>query len=86
MLGIVQNQGDLRVARLLSLQGTAEDDVLHLAAPEGLGGLLAHDPADGVGDIRFAAAVGADNGSDVLAKAQDGLIREGFEPLYFQCF
>ena len=86
MLGVIQNQGDLRIARLLPLQGAAEDHVLHLAAPEGLGGLLTHDPADGVGDIRFAAAVGTDDGGDVLSKAENGLVREGLESLYFQCF
>ena len=51
MLGVVQYQRDLGEAQLLALGGAAEDDVLHLAPPERLGGLLAHHPADGVGDI-----------------------------------
>ena len=86
MAGVIQNQGDLGIARLLPLLGAAEDHVLHLAAPEGLGGLLPHDPADGVGEVGLSAAVGADNGGDVLVKGQNRLVREGLEALYFQCF
>ena len=84
MLGIVQHKRDLRKAQLLALGCAAEDHVLHLAAPQGPGGLLPHDPADGVGDIRFSAAVGAHDGGDVLVKGQHRLVREGLEPLDFQ--
>jgi hypothetical protein len=45
-----------------------------------LGRLLAEHPADGVGDIGFAAAVGADDGSDAGLKIQRGFVREGLEP------
>ena len=50
---------------------TAEDHILHFAAPEGPGGLLPHDPADGVGNIGFSRPVGPDDGGDVLAEGQD---------------
>jgi hypothetical protein len=38
--------------------GAGEDDVLHLAAAQRLGALLAHDPAEGVHDIGLARPVG----------------------------
>ena len=40
--------------------GAGEDDVLHLAAAQRLGALLAHDPGQGVDDVRLARAVGTD--------------------------
>ena len=79
--GVVQHQGDLREAQLLALDGAAEDHVLHLAAPQGLGGLLPHHPADGVRNIRFSAAVGAHDGGDVLAEGEHRLLGKGLEPL-----
>lgn len=81
MGGIVQHQGHLGIARLLPPGGTAEDHILHFAAPEGPGGLLPHDPADGVGNIGFSRPVGPDDDGDVLAEGQDRLVRKGFEPL-----
>ena len=84
VVGIVQHQGYLGKALLLAQGGAAEDHILHLAPPQGLGGLLPHDPADGVGDIRFSAAVGAHDGGDVLVKGQHRLVRKGLEPLDFQ--
>ena len=83
--GVVQDQRDLRVAQGAALFGAAEDDILHLAAAQGLGALLAHDPEDGIGDVRFARAVGPDDGGDVLFKAQARLVREGLEALNFEC-
>ena len=78
---IVQGQSGLRKAHGLALLGAAEDDILHLGTPEGLAALLTHDPEDGVRDIRFAGAVGTDDGGDVIAKADQRLIREGLEAL-----
>ena len=83
---IVQCQRDLRISHRFSLERTAENHVLHLAAAQRLGGLLPHDPADGVGNIRFSASVGSDHRSDRLAKGQDRLIRKGLESLELQCF
>ena len=83
--GVVDDERDLRVAHGPALLRAAEDDVLHLAAAQGLGALLAHDPEDRVGDIRFAGAVRPHNGGDVFFKAQARLVREGFEALNLQC-
>ena len=84
--GVVYNQADLCIAQSTPLLGAAEDHVLHLAAPEGLGALFAHDPEDGVGDVGLAGAVGPHDGSDILFKGEPGFIRKGFETLYLQCF
>ena len=81
MLSVVQHQGHLGVAHGLALLGAGEDHVLHLAAPQGLSGLLPHDPADGVGDIRFSAPVGADHRGDGLVEGETGLVWEGLEAL-----
>jgi len=84
--GVVQNQRHLRESQLGPLGGAAEDHVLHLRAPESLGALFAHDPADGVGNIGFSASVRTDNGGDILPEVQNGLIRKRLESLDFQCF
>ncbi len=56
-----------------------EDHVLHPVAAEGLGALLAERPPERVRDVRFAAAVGADDGGDPGKDAHLGAIREGLE-------
>ena len=86
MLRVVDHQRHLGKAHLGPLRRAAEDDVLHLGAPEALAALLTHDPADGVGNIGLARAVGAHDGGDILAEVQDRLIREGLESLDLQCF
>ena len=78
---IVQGQGGLRKAQCVALLGAAEDDVLHFRAAQCLAALLAHDPENGIGNIRFAGAVGTDDGGDVIAKADQRLIRKGLEAL-----
>lgn len=84
MLRVVDDQRHLRKAHLVPLLRTAEDDVLHLGAPELAAVLLAHDPADGVGDIGFAGSVGSHDGGDVLAEVQHRLVGERLESLDFQ--
>ena len=86
MLRIVQHQRDLGKMLLRALGGTAEDHVLHFAAAQALGALLTHDPADGVGNIGFTGAVGANDGGDILAKVQHRFIRERLKALDLQCF
>src|SRR5699024_5724507 len=58
-LSVIQGKGYLRKSLGLSGLGAAEDDILHLRSPQVLGGLLPHDPADGVADIALPTAVGA---------------------------
>ena len=68
MLGIVDHQRHLCKAHGAALFRAAEDHVLHLGAAELAAVLLAHDPADGVGDVGFTAAVGADDGGNIFTK------------------
>ena len=83
---IIQSQGSLRETHGGPLLGSAEDHVLHLGTPEGFGALLTHDPENGVGNIGFTGAVGADDGGNVIAKADQCFIRKGLEALQFQTF
>ena len=85
VLGVVDHERHLRKAHLAALLRAAEDHVLHLRAAELAAVLLAHDPADGVGDVRLAGAIRPDDGRDILAEVENGLVRKGFEPLNFQC-
>ena len=85
MTGVVQHQRHLSKAHRGAFFRAAEDHVLHFAAPEGLAGLLAHDPANGVRNIRFAASVRPDDGGDVLTEVEHRLVREALEPLDLQC-
>ncbi len=49
-------------------------------AAQGTGRLFAEDPADGVEDIRLAAAIGADDGGHALAgQGELGAVAEGLE-------
>jgi hypothetical protein len=49
--------------------------------------LLAEHPRDGIRDVRFAAAVGADDGSDTVAlETQVGAVAKRFEPEDLQLF
>ena len=86
MLRVIQNQRHLGKSHGRALSRAAENHILHLTAPQGLGALLSHHPADGVGDIRLARAVGPHHGGDVLSELQDGLIWKGLEALDLQCF
>ena len=82
--GVVEDQGDLCKAHGRADLGPAEDDILHLAAAQGLGALFAHDPENGIGDVGLARAVRPDDGRDILFKCQARLVREGLEALDFQ--
>ena len=48
-----------------ALSSAAEDHILHLPSPQGPGGLLPHDPADGVRQVGLARAVGAQQAKDL---------------------
>ena len=80
-VGIVHHQRDLAEAHGAAAGGAAEDDVLHLAAPEGLCALLPQHPADCVHNVALSAAVGADDGGDTPAELHHGLVGKGLEAL-----
>ena len=85
-VGIIQSQRCFCKADRSTLLRTAKDHVLHLGTAEGFGTLLAHDPKDRVRNIRFTGAVGTHDGGDIVAKADQRLIRKGLKALYFQRF
>src|SRR5699024_6312182 len=63
-VGVVDDEGDLRAPQRFAVTGAGEDDVLHLAAAQGLRPLLPHHPCQGVDDIGLTRAVGADDRAD----------------------
>lgn len=83
-IDIANGEGDFGHSERFPAVCTVEDDVGHLAATEGFGGLFSENPADGVGDVGFTAAVGADDAGDTPLKVQGGFIGEGFEPQHGQ--
>ena len=85
-LAIGHGEGDFGHAEGFAFFGAVEDDVRHFAAAEGFGGGFAEDPADGVDDVGFAAAVGADDAGDALVEFEGGFVREGLEAVDFERF
>ena len=85
-VGIIKAQSNLGIAQSLSLACAAENNILHPRSAQGFGGLLAENPAHGVGNIALARAVGADNRRYSLAEFKHGFIRKGFEALHFKRF
>jgi hypothetical protein len=63
----------------LARVGALEDHVLHLAAAEGLGALFAEHPADGVGDVALAAAVGTDDRRHTGLETEGRVVGKTFE-------
>ncbi len=61
-------------------RGAAEQHVLHLPAAQAPGRAFARDPAQRIEDVRFAAAVGADDAREPVADGQRDRVGEGFEP------
>src|SRR5690606_4473435 len=67
-IGIVENQLDAGLRHRLAGVGAIEDDVGHRLAAQVLGRAFAHDPAHGVDDVGFAAAVRPDHGRHVAGE------------------
>jgi hypothetical protein len=83
-IGVVEDEGDFSDSERTPFGATGEDDVFHFVAAEVADVLFAEDPADGVGDVAFAAAVGADDGSDAWLEFHFGFFGEGFEAIGFE--
>ncbi len=83
-VGVVDGQADLGPAQRRAPGGAGEDDVLHLAAAQALGPLLAHDPGEGVDDVGLAGAVRADDAGDARLEAHRRRRGEGLEALQGQ--
>lgn len=80
-VGVVDGQRDLGAAQRGAPRGAGEDDVLHLAAAQRLGPLLAEHPADRVDHVGLARPVGPDHARDARLEAQRRRGREGLEAL-----
>ncbi len=78
-VGVVDGEADLGSAQRLAGGGAREDDVLHLAAAQGLGPLLPHHPGQGVHHVGLARAVGTDHTGDPGLETQSGGRRERLE-------
>ena len=75
--GVHQGELDLGDAHRGALHRAVEDAVRHALGAEELVALFAQDPGDGIHDIGFAAAVGADDAGDPRAAEGDvGLLAE----------
>ena len=66
MILVIENQGNFAVAQRLARLRSAENHVLHAGAAQGLGTLLAQDPAHRVADIAFSGAIGTDDRRDAF--------------------
>src|SRR6185312_306497 len=83
-VGVVDRERDLGPAERRPPRRAREDDVLHLAAAQGLRPLLAQDPADGVDDVGLPRAVRPDHAGDARLEAQRRGRGEGLEALQRQ--
>ena len=84
VVGVVDGDGHLGAAQRGPRRRAGEDDVLHLAAAQRLGALLAHHPGQGVDDVGLAGSVGTDDAGDARLEAQSRRRREGLEALQRQ--
>ena len=79
-VGVVDGQQHLGASERGAARRTGEDDVLHLAAAQGLGALLAHHPGQRVDDVGLAGTVGADDAGDARLELQGRRRGERLEP------
>jgi hypothetical protein len=80
-VGVVDRERDLGPPQRRPAGRAGEDHVLHLAAAQGLGSLLAEHPGDGVDDVGLAGAVRAHDARDPRLQSQRRRRREGLETL-----
>ena len=81
---VSEGEVDLGESDGLAARRAVEDHVFHGVAAKLLGALLAHYPADGVGDVGLAAAVRAHHAGDPVAEQHGGLVDERLESLEFE--
>ena len=85
-IGIVDGKSYLRAPQGLSPGSSREDNIFHFAAAEGLGGVLAHNPREGIDDIRLTRSIRADNCADAGLKFHCRRRSKGFKALQSQRF
>ena len=80
-VAVVDRQLHLGAAERRTAGRAGEDDVLHLAAAQRLGALLAHHPGERVDDVGLAGAVGPDDAGDPGLELERRGRRKGLEAL-----
>ena len=80
MVRVIEHQRDLGHAHRLARRRAREDDVFHGLAAQLLGALLAQDPQNRVGDVRFSRAVGTDDDGQARLKRHMGAVGKRLEP------
>ena len=83
MLAVVKIQGYFCRPLGTSLFRAGKDNIFRLLSPQVTYILFAHNPAHGIGNITFAAPVGADNGRNAMGKGQGCPVCKGFKSLQF---
>ena len=68
MVRVIEHQCDLGDTHRLARRRAREDDILHGLTAQLLGALLAQDPQNRVGDVRFSRAVGTDDDGQARLK------------------
>ena len=76
---IAEREADFRVADRFARIGAVKNDVRHFAAAERFRRLLAKNPAHGIEDVGFAAAVRPDDRGYAFVEIENGFIDEGFK-------
>ena len=79
-VSVVDREDDLGAAQRRPTGGAGEDDVFHLPAPQRLGPLLPHHPAQGVDHVGLARAVGPDHTGYARLEGERGGRGERLEP------
>ncbi len=80
---VLEREGDLCHAAGASRAAAGEDHIGHAGAPQMLGALFAHGPADRINDVGLAATVGPDDARDVIVHEDHLAVRERLEALNF---
>ena len=78
-VAVVKNELDEGRHARLAPGGAVEDDIRHRGSAQCLGGTLAHDPADGVDEVRFARPVRARDGDHTRPQVEGRRVGEGLE-------
>ena len=78
-VGIVEQEPDLGVVARGTSAGAREDDVLHARGAHVLERTLAHHPAQGLDEVRFAATVRPDDAGQARLDPELGAVAEALE-------
>ena len=79
LLAVGERDGNFAKTKGFARVGTIKHHVGKLRAAQRRRALLAKHPANGVGNIRFAASVRTHNGDHAGLKSEPGLVRKAFE-------